>query len=164
MEPQIRRLSLLSAGSNPKRRWVPANQSDLQEIRAELDAKHRQARRQAIIDAANTPCVDPTPDHEFSVVLDDLPRRGLDGLANRLEQIVPRPIPLKRGQPTAAVRTKHHRLAIEVQAEIVQGKRKKAAYSIVAARNKVDQATVRRAFSAYRWQALIAVEPPVIRP
>ena len=82
----------------------------------------------------------------------------------RLEKIVPRPIPLKRGQPTAAVRTKHHRFAIEVQAEIVQGEPKKAAYSIVAARNEVDEATVRRAFSAYRWHALIAVEPPVIRP
>ena len=157
MEPQIRRLSLLSAGANPKGRWVPANQIDLQKIRAELDAKQRQARRQAIIDAANTPCVDPTPDHEFSVVLDDLRDRGLDGLANRLEQIVPRPIPLKRGQPTAAVQRKHHRLAIEVQTEIVQGRRKKAAYSIVASRNKVDEATVRRAYAAYYWHALIAV-------
>ena len=51
MEPQIRRLSLLSAGANPKRR----------KIRAELDAEQRQARRQAIIDAANTPSVRPTP-------------------------------------------------------------------------------------------------------
>ena len=164
MEPQIRRLFLLSAGSNPKRRWVPANQSDLQKIRAELDAKHRQARRQAIIDAANTPWVRPTPDEEFSAIQDDLRRRGLSDIVARLEKIVPRPIPLKRGQPTAAVRTKHHRFAIEVQAEIVQGEPKKAAYSIVAARNEVDEATVRRAFSAYRWHALIAVEPPVIRP
>jgi len=139
----MRRLFLLSAGSNPKRRWVPANQSDLQEIRAELDAKHRQARRQAIIDAANTPWVRPTPDEEFSAIQDDLRRRGLSDIVARLEKIVPRPIPLKRGQPTAAVRTKHHRFAIEVQAEIVQGEPKKAAYSIVAARNKVDQATVR---------------------
>ena len=57
----------------------------------------------------------------------------------RLEKIVPRPIPLKRGQPTAAVQRKHHRLAIEVQAEIVQGKPKKAAYSIVAVRNELTR-------------------------
>ena len=79
MEPQIRRLSLLSAGANPKGRWVPANQIDLQKILAELDAKQRQARRQAIIDAANTPSVQPTPDEEFSAIQNDLRRRGLRG-------------------------------------------------------------------------------------
>ena len=157
MEPLIRRLSLLSAGANPKRRRAPANPIDLPKIRAELDAKQRQARRQAIIDAANTPSVQPTPDKEFSAIQNDLRRRGLSDIVARLEKIVPRPIPLKRGQPTAAVQRKHHRLAIEVQTEIVQGRRKKAAYSIVASRTKVNEATVRRAYAAYHWHALIAV-------
>jgi hypothetical protein len=150
MEPQIRK-------SKPKRRWAPANQIDLPKIRAELDATQRQARRQAIIDAAKTPRVQPTPDKEFSAILNDLCCLGLSDIVARLEKIVRRPIKLKRGQPTAAVQERHHRFAIEVQTEIVQGRRKKAAYSIVASLNKVHEATVRRANAAYYWHALIAV-------
>jgi hypothetical protein len=161
----MRRLSPSSAVDDLKPRWVRASEIDLQEIRAGLDAERRLGRRQAIIDAANTPFVQqPTPDQEFAALLGELRRRGQYDIVGRLERIVPRPIPSKRGQPTAPVQRKYHRLAIEVQAEIARGRRKKAAYSIVAAINKVSEATVRRAYAAYYWHALIAVEPPAVSP